>query len=364
MTVSIPEFRAARCIRYRYRYSECRRCEDACPHDAVALTDEGITLDPAHCRNCALCVSACRTGALASAGFKPIELLKRAIREPAFSFACAPSGMQADAIVACLGALDAPTLGYLAKRRIPTELRGAHGCENCAHGARGAAQLALNLEAVEVLRAASGEDWLVPTIAAAPEAVQAADVSARAASRRHLFRRLIGRGIDEVAGAADADAAPSVAQKAIRAGPPAITEQRELLAIVCKVPQRGGFPAGPHAALPWMDLRLDPGCTACEACMRVCPTGTLMVSETESVWTLRFDPDRCVACEVCLEVCQPRVLNAADRFDASPARGARVLHKLDKQRCTVCDRYFVSPEPRDRCDICRDDDDAFTAIFG
>ncbi len=364
MTSSIPEFRSARCVRYRYRYSECRRCEEACPHEAVALTDEGITLDAGRCRNCALCVSACRTGALAAGNLKPIELLKRAIREPAFSFACAPSGMQADAIVPCLGALDAPTLGYLAKRRIPAELRGAHGCETCVHGARGAAQLALTLEGVEVMRAASGEDWLQPTIAAAPEAVPGADAPVRAASRRHLFRRLIGRGIDQVAGGADAGAAPPVAQKAIRAGPPAITEQRELLAIVCKVPQRAGFAAEPHAALPWMDLRLDPGCTACEACMRVCPTGTLMVSETEAEWMLRFDPDRCVACEVCLEVCQPRVLNAAQRFDASPGHGTRVLHKLNKQRCSVCDRFFTSPEPRDRCDICRDDDEAFSAIFG
>ena len=42
--MSPPEFRAPHCTRYRYRYSECRRCADACPHNAIGLSDEGVTI--------------------------------------------------------------------------------------------------------------------------------------------------------------------------------------------------------------------------------------------------------------------------------------------------------------------------------
>jgi rubrerythrin len=37
---------------------------------------------------------------------------------------------------------------------------------------------------------------------------------------------------------------------------------------------------------------------------------------------------------------------------------------MAKQRCARCDRHFVSPAPQQSCPICRDDEDAFTAIFG
>ena len=161
MSIATPEFRAARCVRYRYRYSECTRCQDACPHEAITLSDAGAAIAADKCHNCALCVSACRTGAFAAANFKPIDMLRQAIKTERFSIACAPSGHVADAIVPCLGALDASLLAYLEKRRLPTTLHGAAHCVDCAHGAKGAAQLAANLEAVAELRAVAAPDaWL------------------------------------------------------------------------------------------------------------------------------------------------------------------------------------------------------------
>ena len=134
MSLATPSFRASNCTRFRFRYSECSRCADACPHEAITLSDEGAAVDAGKCQHCGLCVSACHTGSWSSASFKLIDLLRQAIRQPSWSIACAPSGAKADAIVPCLGAVDGIALAYLAKRCIPVTLLGNWHCTECPHG--------------------------------------------------------------------------------------------------------------------------------------------------------------------------------------------------------------------------------------
>jgi len=371
MSIAYPEFHASRCTRYRFRYSECRCCAEVCPHDAITLSDEGVAIDSARCQNCALCVTACPTDALTSGGFKPVDMLRQAIRQDRFTIACGPSGAVADAVVPCLGTVDAASLAYLAKRRIPVTMRGATHCSECAHGARGAAQLALNLDACEVLTKAAGTadaraDWVAPEVESAITAGLTIGKDDRfAASRRQWFRRLVGRGADELAQATEpASSALPTPDKAIRSGAYALPERRELLQIVCQRRDDRPVSVPLHEALPLMALSLRPGCTTCEACFRVCPTGAIGIEESPAEWQLKFDTDRCVGCAVCIEVCQPGVLAVDAIFDARPEQPARVLLAMSKQRCARCDRPFVSHAPQGTCPICRDDEDAFTSIFG
>lgn len=366
MSIAYPEFHATRCVRYRYRYSECARCVDACPHAAIELADSGASLVAEQCQNCALCVSACHSGAWSAAAFKPIEMLRLAIKTEQFSVACAPSGMKADAIVPCLGGLDACTLAYLEKRRLPVNLHGTAHCPDCAHAPKGEEQLAANLQALaELRRAAAPEVWRETRIADDGAAATSPTGPRFAAGRRHLFRRLIGRGVDQVIAAAEPQVLPKpVPDKAIRAGGYALTEQRELLQIVATRKDGQPFRVAFHEALPALDLTIAPGCTLCEACFRVCPTGAISIIENPGDWALLFQRDRCVGCAVCLEVCQPRVLDAAAQFDLTPDQPARPLISQAKQRCERCDRFFVSSRPEQTCPVCSDDQDAFTAVFG
>lgn len=377
MSLATPRIRSSQCTRYRYRYSACRRCADACPHDAIRLDDEGATVNPENCQNCALCVSACQTGAWSSSNFKLLDLLRQAIKQATWSVACAPSGQSADTIVPCLGAIDAATMGYLAKRGLPLTLHGAQHCGDCPHGKTGAAQLALNLEAVEILHqgarqgaatAADTVEWTLPQLAMPAGALNRRRDKPSAAefapARRQLFRRLIGRGIDEVILAQPQAENEPVPAKAIRPGPYALTERRELLQIVTQQKNGQPFPVQLHEALPLLRLTLRAGCTVCAACFRVCPTGALQIEENPDAWALQFRLDRCVACQACLEVCQPRVLDAEANFDARSDQPLTTLMSLNKQRCSRCDRHFVSVVAEKTCPVCSDDEDAFAAIFG
>jgi formate hydrogenlyase subunit 6/NADH:ubiquinone oxidoreductase subunit I len=359
MSAIAPQVQPTRCVRYRYRYSACRRCADACPHEALALSEEGVAIDVTRCQNCALCTSACLTAALVAGNLARVELLKRAIKQPQFSFACAPSGAEADAIVPCLGALDAPTLAYLAWRGIAVELKGHEHCARCEHGAQGAMQRTLNLDAVAALQPAASA-WTLPHLSDTGTGASRREFQA---GRRQLFRRLAGRGLEAALRTGGGD--QPVTAKAIRAGTWFLPEGRELLQIVFKAPPDAAASwRSVHDVLPLMHLEHAPGCTACDACTRVCPTGALQVCESVEEWVLRFTADHCVACGVCVEVCQPRALCTGPQADVNAGRPAVALQRLRKQRCSRCDRFFVSPGARANCTVCDDDDTAFERIFG
>lgn len=363
MSRTYPEVKQSRCARYRFRYSECRRCLDACPHEAIALSDEGASLDTARCQNCGLCSSACRTGAWQASNLSRVDLLKQAMHAKQWSFGCAPSGVTADAIVPCLGGIDAATLGYLGKRGISLELRGADHCSECAHAPKGRAQVDANIEAAALLREALNDGWASTCLVtgSAREDKPAEFTPAR----RQLFRRLFGSSANRAAtgGALLADADP-VPDRAIRAARPFVTDQREILQIVAKSKSPRNVIVREHEALPLMTLTAGAECTACEACFRACPTGAIQIRESETAWSLAFQGNQCVACEVCLEVCGPGALRPAAEVDVTPAKAEAILFTRNRQRCERCDRAFVSPTPATTCPVCADDEVAFDAIFG
>lgn len=360
-----PEFRAKSCSRYRFRYSECRACVDACPHDAIALSDEGVAISEADCRNCALCAAACPTEALNAGNLPRIELLKRVAGVKRVTIACAPSEAAGDETVPCLGALDTAMLATLSAHGVAVALAGAHHCGTCPHGERGVSMIASHLEGVAALRAAVGsEKWVAPAIVETTPADP--DDKPHDPSRRHLFRRFIARPAEAVAAAATAIEPQPVPLRAVRFAAPIATMSRELLQRLFDRAKSDApaLPSHPAIFAGRIEITSD-GCTSCEVCARACPTGALQIAESGVGWALSFQFSRCVACGLCLEACQPRALRFADAMSNLPAaRDTVALHALGKQRCSRCDRFFISAEPLELCPICAGDDADFTAIFG
>ncbi|WP_298830580.1 4Fe-4S binding protein [uncultured Piscinibacter sp.] len=360
---AVPEIQASRCVRYRFRYSACQRCEQACPHDAIVLSDEGAVIASERCRHCGLCVGACRTEAFTDASLSPMALIDQARGRSSFSFACAPSGADADAVVPCLGALGPALLAFLVKQGTALHLAGSDHCADCSHGARGSEQLAASLDAVESLRVADDTGSWAGVSLVQRQSTGAGQSDDRRAARRQFFRRLarVGENAAQRGAAARAAAAPLRAIRAARVAPGAQRDLLQLLGLTV-----AGVPLAAHPSLPFGDVRLEPGCSSCEACARACPTGALQVRENGSAWALGFDASRCVGCGVCVEACQPRVLHLreAAAADGFARREAVPLHARPKRRCTRCDRSFIAAAHGTLCDVCAGDELDFDAIFG
>ena len=57
-------------------------------------------------------------------------------------------------------------------------------------------------------------------------------------------------------------------------------------------------------------IRDEDKCTQCGACVTICPTGALAVSDRDSM-EVAFDVDKCVACSLCVPICPPRAMSVS-----------------------------------------------------
>lgn len=359
-----PGLKPEQCTRYRYRYSTCSRCADLCPHGALGLGEEGVTLDQARCTGCGLCDGVCPTGVFQAPNIGLAVPADPAVRT--LTIACAPSEQTGDLRVSCLGALDIGLLAGLGRRGLTLTMRGSGHCADCTHAPQGAERLQALLDALAVTpspRGAPGQDqgWPVPILEDEPGQEGGQNgLDRRRAGRRQLFRRWLAPvvAVEEGDGAAT-----EVQATAIRIAPHAVPARRRLVETLWR--QRGESLDDPEAGLVWGLAYVEAGtgiCTGCEACARVCPTGALKVAEEAGLWQLIATPAQCVGCAVCIEACHIGALSLHQGRRAAAPPWSAIQH-LRRYRCERCGRFFVGLA-EDGCPVCRDDEDNFADIFG
>lgn len=303
-TLPPPEVDAARCVHGLAPAASCRRCADACPAQAWVVEEDSLGIDARRCDGCGICAAACPQRALA-----PIYGLVVAGETAAFA-ACqrvAPFGEIG--VIPCLhgvgerALLDAYGRGV---RRLHVVRRdcaecprdGTHRLEsnvaaaNDVVGSRGLPSLDVRYDTLAQWRRA--RDATLETMAVRPE-------------RRRFLRTGIAEALQCVVGEADMSRAQSP----------------------LPTPELPGGSA--EAIFLWAPEFDERRCIACDACVRICPTGALAEERTDDGLAYRVRAEFCTGCGLCRDVCEngAMVLNRCSRV-------ARVRLELLSRRCRGC----------------------------
>ncbi|HET9027268.1 MAG TPA: 4Fe-4S binding protein [Trueperaceae bacterium] len=283
-----PDYVADRCLVVRSGRDACSACFDACPHDAVRITD-AVELDAVDCTGCGLCIRACPSEALAD----PPRL------QPGPALRCSKVAGDAPS-VRCLAQLSGPDIVRLAGSADAVTLaRGV--CAGCTvGGADVPAVVARSSADANALLAQHGRQLLV-------NVQEVARLDAPVAHEHVSRRSLLGSGVRRAMhGVADAVApleawlpGEAASEREVPAPPEA---GRRYRVIAAAEPE-------PTALVPWRLPRVADGCILCPACTRACPTGALRRDLSGPQGALMLTPDLCVGCDACVPACPVNVMS-------------------------------------------------------
>lgn len=328
----LPEVLAERCVHSVCEQASCRRCVDACPTGAWVIDDERLGIDTARCDGCGLCAPVCPQSAII---VECEPLLGRDHDRTIAMLGCRPALPQAigDGVLPCVHALGERGLARMAALPVTRLLVATGDCDECPRGRvtrlgervlgmnRLLASRGLPSLQMERLRA---DSWLATRDRLKPEAGPSLD-------RRSFLRRGLRLGLEravERLGLAEAE------RQAIRA-------PSRFLALA---PSSGLAPVGP---------RIDPArCTGCDACVRLCPQGALLLDTAGPEPCYRLVPDDCTGCGLCVDVCADAAITLQPWASAAPTQLA-----LEQGKCRDCGVSFHRPAAGDggdhaRCPVC------------
>ena len=98
---------------------------------------------------------------------------------------------------------------------------------------------------------------------------------------------------------------------------------------------------------------IDPtACTGCDACVRLCPQGALILDATSPEPCYRLVPDDCTGCGLCVDVCADQAVTLEPWASAVPTQLA-----LAQGTCRDCGVSFHRPAACEggdhpRCPVC------------
>ncbi len=336
------------CTCVRNRASRCTACMDACPHEAILVFENEISIDPEHCTGCGACASACATQAItcdepSSASLEEqMGRIAQSGRKIAFSCRSASLGSKDDeriVDVSCLAQLDEAAIAHAACHGISAIALLDGNCANCQDGGADAGICETVSRCRQLL-----DFWGVPADIARKSCEAPKSASSNPGQRRQALDELTESAKDLAIQAAEGAISRSAGKEQVGLAS-MLTEEDSSLRH--RVPARNTlllddlYRIEENASGVWVtrlfaQAAIDTArCQKCGKCAYFCPTGALRfhgqpakpavmgipASSAESFHTFRTGD--CVNCGLCEDSCPNGALklkpvNAHDLFELEP----------------------------------------------
>ncbi len=313
---------ASRCSHQRIAHSRCQACVDVCPRAAWSIDDEGLTLDIDDCDGCGHCVVACPQEALSIPA--PAALVQGDVLHRRITLACTRAALQAGTAttgtVACLHGVSPEWLLLLARQHRTEQVRLASGqCEQCQRAPLGPT-LDQRWEPVALRLGSQAPrlEWI--------SAQQWAIASSRSGAPDLARRRFFGGALSRPA---------HLLNLASTLPGQAMTSGRH--ALVLKLAQHPG-------AAPMWRIVIDADlCSACMACVNLCPEHAMehgIDSRSDPRQEeLLSHPERCIGCELCVDACDDQAVRIDAPIEPDHEHGGLSL-PLTVRTCIACKQTF------------------------
>jgi ferredoxin len=285
-----PRYTPEHCLVVKKVVGGCTLCQDACPHDAIAI-DREVHIDDIDCTGCGLCIQAC-----------PSEALEAKVSyQSGAPLRCSQvkGGAQS---VQCFARLEPSDILRLGGGRGKVTL--ARGdCASCPIGSFHVLKAMDNLVAeARTLAGVLGRELEVNILET--ESFDATD-NPDALSRREFLQG----GVRSLQGRVGEALAPLDPGDDDEKTPLPIELRKRYQLLKMAKPQV-------QEKVPWILPRVLEGCIMCPVCTNVCPTGAFQREFPPpgegGEAKLRLEPERCNGCNACVRSCPVNVITLED----------------------------------------------------
>lgn len=361
----------ASCIAVRSAQAGCRDCADACPVDALSVSDDGPNLTM-NCIGCGRCAATCRTGALKVEDFvaslatgmldkvdgaRPLTIAcwkmprnQAALRVPCLHGVSPSDWLRLIEAGAMRGGLTVCDVGWCASCDAAKGIEGFPVLNQVADWAAGLGVPAMHLPVIR--RIALAENACPVEI---PRAVDTVSVTRRGFLQRIVddFDRRTAKPLMPT---------PAGAGAVRRWARSHLPEREALLAAMRRIRAR-------HQGIMPRDavfghLTVSDACCGSEVCVGICPTGALARYQTETASGIEMDSDRCTACGLCARHCPNHAIELVAGTPHRQASGYTAISARRLVRCIRCEADFSPQQGQTVCPRCEADMQMARGLFG
>ncbi|MCP5003859.1 MAG: hypothetical protein GY941_07895 [Planctomycetes bacterium] len=336
------------CKRVLYRKSSCTLCVGVCPQDAISL-NPGPTIKDG-CTDCGLCQVVCPTEVFQNTFSSDSTILNKVVavyenytnlysgdrKHLFFHCHCAEKQDRESVFLHCLGRITTNIILGAAFTGFDKSILTKGDCSRCQYE-RGEKLMEETIKNSRVLLECEGFAGFEVEIGE-NEKCRTGDLS-----RRDLFSKLADK--IKISAASLVQSTESTIREKLDYGVSGNRKklpstQMELLKILLR--QRGHESIGSikyNPELPVGKIKIDENaCTACGACISLCPTGAISKTAENEYFTLYVNVSLCNNCALCKEACPQNAIDFDSDIAVSDILGEKdeVIARIKMASCTKC----------------------------